>query len=381
MWKVKSEATKRSFGMMKRLATISAGVASAAILLTSVSADAQIVHRRGAVPDYHVVTSGDTMWDLSGSYYGDTYMWPRLWSYNAHVTNPHWIYPGDIVYLKTPKSGGDPGVEEAVSSTASGDSTMRLPVAGFISAEEVGYVGRIAASPKEADMLSPHDKVWLGFGEDTYSDKEKESMSDEDKRKIKDVKPKVGEMYVVVREVGQIQDEDGESKGHKYVVVGSVRVTELGRPITKKSESEKAEDDKDRYFDTAVVENSWLEMYRGDYLIPYERQVKAVQPVQADRDTVAKIFDSISKTQYFGEQHYVFVDKGAEDGVRVGNRLFIYHRNEGLSFNSEAEEQVPWRRVGQVMILDVRKDYSLAIVTDSKKEVEVGDRLEMYKNH
>ena len=60
----------------------------------------------------------------------------------------------------------------------------------------------------------------------------------------------------------------------------------------------------------------------------------------------------------------------------------FFQRSEGLDFGERAtDDRVPWRRVGQVMVLDVRENYSLAVVTDSKRELEIGDRLEMYEGY
>ena len=54
------------------------------------------------MPDYHIVQSGDTLWDISAYYHGDPYLWPKVWSWNEHVTNPHWIFPGDRIRLYDP---------------------------------------------------------------------------------------------------------------------------------------------------------------------------------------------------------------------------------------------------------------------------------------
>lgn len=353
--------------MLKRRFITSA----ATLALTGIfaaDASAQTVHYSGRTPDYHVVRSGDTLWDLSGSYYGDQYNWPRLWSYNAHVTNPHWIYPGDIVYLKTPSTGKDTGSgDPQVVAQTQQDGQMVLPVAGFVSADRIEYAGRIIASPKEANMLSPLDKVWVGFGEESYTEEEREDMDEEDRRKMAAAQPNVGELYAVVREVGEVktdEDDDEAVAGYKYLVLGTLRIDEVS----------------DKYHDTAVVMQTWREIERGDYLIPYERQVKNVQPTASDRDGVAKIVDSVDALFDFGEHHYVWVNKGADDGIRTGNRMFVYQRFEGLdSPGEEADSKIPWQRVGQLMVLDVRKNYSLAVITDSSREINIGDRLEMYQ--
>src|SRR5205085_7400593 len=53
----------------------------------------------GPTPELHVVRKGDTLWDICFYYFNDPWQWPKIWSYNAQITNPHWIYPGDLVRL------------------------------------------------------------------------------------------------------------------------------------------------------------------------------------------------------------------------------------------------------------------------------------------
>ena len=53
----------------------------------------------GPIPELHVVRSGDTLWDICFYYFNDPWQWPKIWSYNPQITNPHWIYPGDLVRL------------------------------------------------------------------------------------------------------------------------------------------------------------------------------------------------------------------------------------------------------------------------------------------
>ena len=52
------------------------------------------------VPEIYTVRRGDTLWDITGRYYGNPWYWPRVWSYNPEVTNPHWIYPLDRLRLR-----------------------------------------------------------------------------------------------------------------------------------------------------------------------------------------------------------------------------------------------------------------------------------------
>lgn len=47
----------------------------------------------------YIVQKGDTLWDLSGEFFGDPFTWPGLWEINPHIQNPHLIYPGDSLNM------------------------------------------------------------------------------------------------------------------------------------------------------------------------------------------------------------------------------------------------------------------------------------------
>src|SRR5690606_19072828 len=82
----------------------------AALLAPSWAAEAQSssssttrlsVSGERSVPDTHRVERGDTLWDITNRYFGNPWEWPKIWSYNPEITNPHWIYPDDSIALRS----------------------------------------------------------------------------------------------------------------------------------------------------------------------------------------------------------------------------------------------------------------------------------------
>lgn len=315
-----------------------------------------------ARPNYHVVNAGDTLFQISQAYFGTPYVWPVVWSFNDHITNPHWIYPGDIVYLRPPLPGTAPFDQNAPSQFPGQPAGLSLAMGGFMMetddkedderAREVrdGSVGRLMYSPEAKDMLAFPDRVYI-------------SLIDDEKNKARD-----GKVYAVLRYIKELEDPNDDDRvvARKYKVIGAVRIVES---------HEKA-------FDTAVVVQSWEEMYRGDRLFPYERQLLKVAPAVATETVIGNIIDTLNVETLFGEHHYIFINRGSKDGVRVGNRFFAYERREGRSELDEDEiKELPFERVAQVMVIHTDRDYSTALVTESRRELKMGTRLEMYEGY
>lgn len=360
---------------MDERSTIRRAVAAFSVVLAAglAAAPADAQERQGD-SEYHEVDEGDTLYDLSGQYFGDNKQWPKLWSFNPHITNPHWIYPGDIVYLDPPAPGDkdqkqqakkdDYGIESADPGEVEG---LRVSTVGYIRGERPTYSGRIMASPKEARLLSEYDKAWVAFGDDAYGieeapvDEKPEDVELEDPNDVEK-----GSRFAVVEPAGELENDDGDVIGYKYLVLGSLVVTKTS----------------DEKLDTALIDQAWQEMERGAFLVPYEKQLNLVDQTKADNNLVAEIIDSYYGHRNFAQSHYVFIDKGASDGVRPGNRLYVYQREAGLSFRwegDEAPEEIPWQRIGHIRVVDTTEDYATAIVISSKSEIQLGDRLEMYK--
>ena len=56
-------------------------------------------------PKSYIVKNGDTLWDISGIFLKQPWLWPKLWRLHPDINNPHLIYPGDELRLVFDEKG------------------------------------------------------------------------------------------------------------------------------------------------------------------------------------------------------------------------------------------------------------------------------------
>lgn len=65
-----------------------------------VNGGAAMTRAEGAIPATYTVTEGDTLWDIAGTQYNDSYQWVKIAQLNPSVINPDVIVPGQVLKLK-----------------------------------------------------------------------------------------------------------------------------------------------------------------------------------------------------------------------------------------------------------------------------------------
>ncbi len=140
-------------------------------------------------PDEYDIIEGDTLWDLSGKYIKSPWYWPKLWSINPQVKNPHLIYVGDKLFFKPTGevvSGGDDdatsgktldnkpdsykdfvkvGGKYRIDRYKNIDDTLfDMPNAGFLTDKELESAGKIVAFFDKKTMVATEDICYVESG-------------------------------------------------------------------------------------------------------------------------------------------------------------------------------------------------------------------------
>lgn len=314
-----------------------------ALLMIGLPASSQVISvGTTTVPQQHIVQKGDTLWDICGQYFRDPWRWPNVWALNAQITNPHWIYPGDIVRLRM----GDGAPAPTVFTTNLNSTAVVSQNIGYIAEGKVENAGRLAHSPLARGYLGESDLVYLKMP------------------KLDEVK--IGQRYSIFTFLDEVtHPKDGSVMGRKVEVMGVVEVKSV-------------EDN----FARAEIRRSFREIERGMYIGELLEHLHVVSPRQNLIDLQGAVVDTMRKITELGQHHLIFLDRGAKDGVQVGNRFFVLRRGDGFDNLKLTEDQaMPWEQIGEVIVLETQDRNSTAMLTRAALEARRGDRIVMKRHY
>lgn len=316
---------------------------------TTSSNDTSVIQVSGsAVPEtnVYIAQEGDTMWDICDRFFGDPWYWPVLWSINPHITNPHWIFPGDTIYLTPPMPVAPQKLGFAVSesrySTRAHKENVLARRVGFLSEKQVKSAGTIMYSREERKYLGQYDEIYVRF---------------RGPRKIH-----VGDKFLIYKVVEDLKHPvSGRRLGYKVRYLGVVKVLSTKTKLKR-----------------AVIVSAFEEIKRGYKLVPYDSIKRLVPPVVNGARVSGHIVGGFTPVDVYAENDYVIIDRGSKDGVVPGNRFIITTRGDGIpEYNPDSLKDFPYEKIGEVMAVYVQKDVCLGVVTYSLKEIEKGAPADM----
>jgi hypothetical protein len=328
------------------------------------------------VPDFHDVSRGDTLWDITDYYFGNPWRWPAVWGLNPQITNPHWIFPGDHVRLLREAR---PGVRPTVVG-----STLRTPARvvtpdtvfhmsnGYLDPREQEDAGTIVGSVQDHMLLTENDEAYIDFPRRT---------------------PRIGERFAVYQDA-----QDGRSDrntGHVVRVIGTAEITRW---------------DANRHLATARITEALDTIERGERVAIIPRTVRTVPPVRNNIDLEGRIAALLRPEAFAGQHQVVFIDRGADDRVVLGNRFLVMRRGDqwratlasvsestasGVGLDRDGDgradpppdrernprDRMPDEVVGELLVVEVRPRTATAVVTSSTLELNVGDRAVMRRGY
>lgn len=317
------------------------------------------------LPESYVVKEGDTLWSISQKFFGDPYQWPKLWSLNPEITNPHWIYPGQIIRLSIPQKWEEevlfpPPLTEKreIEGKVPKISYERLPAGtiflrnyGFIDKEVLDQTGLLVGSSKETEYLTAYDEAYVEFGEKFT--------------------PRPGDIYTIYTDIREVYDPEDEDELIGYMVefLGLARILSFN-PQTRIAK--------------VLIIESIKPLERGYKLASIQRSYSFVPPVRNEVNLKGKIIAFLEPVNIAGDQMVAFVNKGYDDGVKIGNRFFVVRKRDmWRESRGEPDDRpnYPYEVIGELRVVETRAHTSTCWVTFSRFDLHVGEEVEMIRGY
>ena len=333
----------------------------------------------GEAPESYVIRSGDTLYDICDQLLGEAIYWPKLWSMNNNIKNPHFIYPEFVLNFfpgdtDTPPMIKVSNIEEFVSPEGDINPDSVVETEKLFKKEDTGLEllnpEDIVIPPKIMDIfrddeglvqqqenyqldlpalilpqkLSTLAKVKrstdgaLSVQEDTIGFVQGNSLDD-------------GAIYTIMRYKGSV------GGGHRYDFVASAQIKEL----TGKSNIARA-----LFF-------NYTRMPRhGDIVVDYRSQSRKVASVGVDSEQIdAKIIALTDDEQTFGAMgDFAYLSIKDSSDISKNQKLHIYEHSNKRILLSAADQS---RKIGTLQIIDVFEDLAVSYITYSSQEIYVGD--------
>ncbi|MBI4809794.1 MAG: LysM peptidoglycan-binding domain-containing protein [Nitrosomonadales bacterium] len=347
-------------------------------LLMPLTAFADELQLQENAPERYVVVKGDTLWDISAKFFKDPWKWPQIWGYNKDtIKDPHWIYPGDVVYLDSSTHTLKIGTQEAPAVPTDGsvivpdvaDSTFTDPNAVKLSPKPRVVTGRTDAIPSislkvvgaflqrplvvEDDELAIAPRL-IGTLE------QKQLLGAGDLAYAQDLPADKGERWQIYRpSVTFIDPETKEVLGHEVMYLGDADVEKFADVSTVR------------------ISKSVLEISKGDYFAQTTTGFSSnYLPHSPSSNVSARVISVYGGVEQAGQNAVITLNKGRRDGLESGHVLALYQRGQVVKTAGWFTPNIsmPDLRYGLIFVFRVFDKVSYALVMETKLPVQILDR-------
>lgn len=354
------------------------------------------------------IQSGDTLWGVSKVFFGDGNYWPKIWSLNQDIVNPHLISEENTIrfilgdeseapaFTITESTEGpeekEPGPAHVTHSSAD-DLDIPPPSQEFQAvlrhipsslpdwqkSNSKGYSAQGISlektnRPKQFDrsllpaIITEKYPQSLGHvievegaglsaaqNQFVYVESEKGKLS-------------VGQKFTVVYNRGKLNNKliDVERQGWETVLEfeGIVRLVEK---VESKKQSSPLE------IHRAIVERAILPVLVGGDLVGTPMIVYDLTADGPRSSVVAQFIGGFGgeDIRFYGERSIAYINRGSKDGVGLGHILPVRANPSLRSSNTVVRgTNVP---IGYVKVMDVQPSYATVVVLKSYQEIRTGD--------
>jgi hypothetical protein len=341
---------------------------TAALLLALASASSLAASPRCAflpnAPDQHQVVRGDTLWDISGRFLQNAWCWPEVWGLNRdQIRDPHWIYPGQIVYFD--RAAGRLRLGNRVGMRQDGIPTVRLTAQIRTEA-----MGRDAIPAIPSGVIEPFLSQPLIVEETELNSAPRIVAAAEGRVMIgKNDKAYVrgdlngGTSFQAYRPGKALRDPGTNAIiGYEAAYLGTLKLQRA------------AHVDNEAHVFTVV--DGKEEMGIGDRLIPVPpTPIVNYMPHPPEKQIDARIVSIYGGVRQAGQNQIVTVNRGRNDGIDIGTVLELSRFGAVIPDRTDNKNLVklPDYQYGNLFVFRVFNNISYGLVMQVTDSVQIGD--------
>lgn len=325
------------------------------VLLSSLFIIASVAFAQEQKYKDYTIQKGDTLWDISNDELNDPFLWPKIWKENPHIKNPDFILPRQKIkiplhiiqkeiiaqpkprpkFVQKPERKIEikvPEVQERPVTKIIAQEPKQeylidknlLTVTGYIT-DSVSSVGVIYDTPAETTQLIPGDYAYIRT----------------------DNPVKKGDTFYIIYPVEKVKHPvTGANLGTRIAILGTAELVEEQDP-------------------KILITKSYVEIPIGSLLDTYY-EIKPPLNIPNPRkpDVDGYIVTSLRRLKYLGTENIVFIDKGSNDGLEVGDLLATTTQNSQHKIMN-----------GLIQVINTKPSTAAAIIRKTTREVHRGDGI------
>ena len=299
----------------------------------------------------HDVKKGDTLWDISSEYYGDSWQWPIIWKGNAQINNPDLIYPNEKLLIPGLPEGGEAiymggGLikievpesfhtdrKQAIDADIAIESFDYERLNGFEVVLDIEPVIKIISTELQRDYVATNDEISIDGGIN-------QGLED-------------GDTLVIYSKEKKL--DNGQ---YVYACAGYAKVSKAGDDTSE-----------------AVIYKSFTSIGKGFYVVKSE-EIKAEKPLgfvsAGVNDVSGKIIHNAEGHRFSAEGYYVIIDIGKESPIKPGDRFEIFSETNDNGL-------IKTDNVGTGQLVLISDHYSTMFIINSVMEIKKGDIVKLSK--
>lgn len=377
----------------------------------------------------YTVVRNDWLFKISKRLFGSGFYYPKIWSLNSYITNPHFIEPGMILSFTTGSGTNAPEVKLGTFTDSELNSTPGANGNG--NATDLANFGEDVV-PKWIDEkkgLSDQGIYFQYASEETMEDLAK-AGADALNREYENYEPPRNEFDVImpknydkngfdknsriyysfkegfylstfistniVQDFGSIVNGPDENifftkTDHAYVKFDESVNAMAGDKFsvyTSGGKLKHANSDREGFKYSIVghvkllrkIKDKWEVEFievsgvpqRGDRITAYTPKIERITRTFNSRLVEAAILGTFEPIQaIIGFGNVVYLDRGRADGVEMGNVFEVYGFKDRLTQKNITDQ--PTYKVGELTVITLTDNFATALVTNSVRDFYAGD--------